>query len=172
MLRQRGDLWELYDAGEAKIVVTTNIGWDPHDYQNNMGAGMALQAARRYPELPYWYGMFCRENLHGTPVVERYGLVFLPVKPLKDMRDPERSWDQLASVPLIERGLRQLLEVEGEIALAYPGCGNGGLGFEQVEPLLERYLGPHDRFRLVDRRLKTDLELLREEEADDWLYAD
>lgn len=152
MKAKKGDLWEHWKRGE-KVVVSTNIGWDSATRRNNMGAGMALQAALKFPDLPEWYGRFCRATFPLTPVIEHplYRLIFLPVKPLLNRNNPEISWDQEASLPLIEAGLQQLREHHGQIALGLPGCGNGGLSLVQVFPLLERYLG-EDRFSVVDQR--------------------
>lgn len=147
----RGDLWRMHGIG-YKVVVTTNIGWDPKTLANNMGAGMALQAAMKWPELPRWYGAYCKRTAPATPVVERedLGLIFFPVKPLLDPKNPERSWDQRASLTRIEQSLRELQNVAGKVALAFPGCGNGDLDRKDVEPLLRRYL-LDDRFVVVDR---------------------
>lgn len=149
----QGDLWDMHEGGWT-IVVTTNIGWSLRTHENNMGAGVALQAADRWPDLPKWYGRFCAQHAADTPVVERKDrrLIFFPVKPLLDPKNPELSWSQLASPELIERSARQLAEIKaGRIALAYPGAGNGGLPVSVVKPILERYL-PGDRFLVVDRR--------------------
>lgn len=149
----QGDLWDMWASPKWKIVVTTNIGWDPRTFENNMGAGVALQAAERFPELPEWYGRFCASTAPNTPVVEREDLrlIFLPVKPLLDPHNPELSWNQPARLGLIDRSVRELAEIPGRIALAYPGCGNGGLPVEAVRPILQHYL-PGDRFLVVDRR--------------------
>lgn len=146
---ERGDLWDYWAAG-SKVVVTTNIGWCSERGENNMGAGMALQAWRRWPELARWYGHFCRLTAPHTPVVEDTlrRLIFLPVKPLI-ASSPAYSWDQTASPQLICRGLRQLRQHRGEIALSYPGCGNGGLAPDDIRPELQRYLR-EERFTLVE----------------------
>lgn len=152
MLRiENGDLWKHYARG-AKVVVTTNIGWDPATRRNNMGAGVALQAWQRWPELAEWYGRFCRATYPRTPVVEHptLRLIFLPVKPLISIERPEQSWAQDASLSLITRGLRRLRLHKGEIVLAFPGCGNGGLDQAMVLPVLTRTL-TEDRFTVVDR---------------------
>jgi SPP1 gp7 family putative phage head morphogenesis protein len=125
---------------------------DPETLANNMGAGLALQAALRWGELPRWYGAHCKRTAPNTPVVERadLGLIFFPVKPLLDPSDPERSWNQQASLGTIEKSLSELVKLEGRITLTFPGCGNGGLDRSMVEPLLRRYL-TDDRFTVVDR---------------------
>jgi len=144
-----GNLWSYIDT--HRIVITTNIGWHPRTKRNNMGAGMALQAAQQHPELPEWYGRFCESTAPDTPVIAHgtHRLIFLPVKPLLDRDNPEISWAQKASLETIERGLPRLAQHEGPIALGFPGCGNGDLRPEQVLPLLKKYL-PEDRFFLVD----------------------
>lgn len=151
MRSKNGDLWKHWRAG-FKVVVTTNIGWDPRTRRNNMGAGMALQAALKFPELPEWYGRFCRATYPLTPVIEHptHRLIFLPVKPLLNRNNPEISWDQEASLPLVESGLQRLALHKGQIALGLPGCGNGGLSLAEVVPLLEKHL-PDDRFEVVDQ---------------------
>jgi hypothetical protein len=156
---ERGNLWDRWERGDW-IVITTNIGWDANG-ENNMGAGMALQAALRLSELPGWYGRWCRHYGAVTPVMAGPGgFLFFPVKPLLE-EDPARSWDQIASPCLIERSARQLRLMLGEldahlaedvrVAMALPGCGNGGLSPADVLPILEEHLSDHRRFSCVDR---------------------
>lgn len=165
MRHVQADLWERWERGE-KVVVTTNVGWCPRTRRNNMGAGMALQAARRWPWLPRWYGSFCRDwvthhasrwRSRWAPVVELdlERIILLPVKPLLDFADPERSWEQKARLDLIQAGLRQLAQHQGQIALAFPGCGNGGLSPEDVLPALRATL-TEERFTLCDWEFPVD----------------
>jgi hypothetical protein len=151
MKLERGNLWDHWERG-SKVVVTTNIGWDPATKRNNMGAGVALQAARRWPWLPEWYGRFCRATFPYTPVIEhdQLRLIFLPVKPLLSRANPEISWNQSASLYLIGHSVQQLRFHEGEIALAFPGCGNGGLDMVAVGDVLHAWL-LDDRFTVVDQ---------------------
>lgn len=148
----RGDLWDHHPG--SKLVVTTNIGWDrKHGYANNMGAGVALQAAMRYAGLSKWYGRFCYETAPDTPVVERIdlGLILFPVKPLLPA-EPSMSWNQLANLDLIERSTQQLAQIEGHIVLGFPGCGNGKLSKDCVLPILKKYLCG-SRFTVVDNSI-------------------
>lgn len=150
----QGDLWDWYNQGH-RVVVTTNIGWDPETFRNNMGAGMALQAQMRFRELPLWYGRLCSTLGRETPVVAYRAdprIVLFPVKPLLDARDPERSWDQAGDAAIIYTSLLQLRAFSGKIALSYPGCGNGGLDPQRIGKLVENVLGQDPdpgRFTLV-----------------------
>lgn len=152
MKEETGNLWDNWQAGQ-KVVVTTNIGWDPdHSNANNMGAGMALQAMQMWGWLPYWYGEHARVMADTkTPRVIEFGplgLIFLPVKPLLDPENPEISWNQNADFGLIEDMLGQLRSIEGQISLGLPGCGNGGL--DSGEMLAHMRMVLDDRFTLRD----------------------
>ncbi|HEU4544370.1 MAG TPA: hypothetical protein VFR23_24780 [Jiangellaceae bacterium] len=155
MLIESGDLWDAFTNG-WHIVVTTNIGWDANGV-NNMGAGVALQAAIRFPDLPGWYGRRCRRTGASTGVIvhpERR-LILFPVKPLK-LRCSADSWNQQADLGLIELSCGQLADVlSGDsgmrVAMAFPGCGNGGLSKRAVRPILEKSLGGFGaRLRVID----------------------
>jgi hypothetical protein len=113
-----------------------------------MGAGAALDAARRYPGLAAELGAFLRRRPAQILVAHfpQHTLSCVPTK---------RDWRQPSDLGLIERGLRQLLAdlrslpnaSAGPIALPLLGCGLGQLRSSDVLPLLERLLD--DRFVLV-----------------------
>lgn len=148
----KGDLWDYHSKGWW-VVVTTNIGWKSNG-ENVMGAGVAKQAATRFPELPLWYGELCmkfREHI-GICLYNEGRLIMLPTKPL-DVRNPHLSWKGGSSLLLIEQQLPELYSVVQDeaikrVALSYPGCGNGGLDVAQVKPLLNKYLNA--RFTVVE----------------------
>lgn len=149
----KGDLWEFHKQGYW-VVVTTNIGWKK-DHSNVMGAGVAKQAAYRFPDLPEWYGDLCVKYKDGIGIClyNEGKLIMLPTKPL-NRAAPHLSWQGNSSLPLIESGLQELVAVvETEklrrVALSYPGCGNGGLDVKVVKPLLTKYL--NSRFTVVER---------------------
>lgn len=141
---EHGDLWDWHTRG-FRVVITTNIGWHPLTYRNNMGAGMALQAEQRWRDLPHWYGRQCAAKGDELGVIEHElrRLVFLPVKPLLDPKNPERSWNQRASLGLIGRGLDQmawLVRSGPPVAMSFAGAGNGGLDEASVLELLQQRL--------------------------------
>lgn len=108
-----------------------------------MGKGLAAEFKHRYPEMFKRYKEHCEAGaltigkLHLYQARWRLILNF-PTK--KYWKDPsELEW--------IEIGLKKLAaiyEEKGIISLAMPqlGCGNGGLGWEDVQPLIERYMEP------------------------------
>jgi O-acetyl-ADP-ribose deacetylase (regulator of RNase III) len=108
-----------------------------------MGKGVALEFKKRYPEMFRRYAEFCRRGdfdvgklyLHRTP--NKWVLNF-PTK--KDWRNPSQ-------LEYIERGLEKFVEFysrQGITSISFPqlGCGNGGLSWRDVEPLMVRYLEP------------------------------
>ncbi len=137
---ETGNLWDWHANGYT-IVISTNIGWDvDYNYANNMGAGIALQASDRWPDLPEWLGKTYHDrHAKGEPQlpIERpdLRLIFLAAKPLKP-EDPSYSWAQKASVPLIAEQLKALAFFRGKLALGYVGCGNGALEQHRVKPLI------------------------------------
>lgn len=155
METRRTDIGDLFNEG-LDIVVTTNIGWCPRTFMNNMGAGTALGAYVRFPSLPIWYGHECSRMYHGDCVDVLYrgdlGLYLLPVKPMLDIEDPERSWDQLASYDIITRMLQRFAAMKRRkrTAMTPPGAGNGGLDPVRVRHLVLEHLGDAEDVILCD----------------------
>lgn len=76
-----------------------------------MGRGLALQAAKKFPELPAFYGGICRADGGATRFVV-YGdrqLILFPVKPL--IREaPHLSWNQPADIDCIKASYQNLVD--------------------------------------------------------------
>ena len=100
-----------------------------------MGRGVAQQAALRWPGLPYILGGLIRAGGNHVQMLgtwDSWQLIALPVK---------HHWRDPADFILIERSLDELVgHVEkyglNDVALPRPGCGNGGLEWKDVRPLL------------------------------------
>lgn len=169
----KGSIWSISKPLDY-LVIPTNIGWRK-DGTAVMGAGLARQAAQRYEELELWYGDQCLRHGARTPVLfhrpraaASRNLVLFPVKPCKELH-PWLSWDQPASLELIERSTEQLADaihcgrdltrehygaiVPGNRRVFIPlvGCGNGKLEEAQVLPVLEKHLGAFANVWLVQR---------------------
>lgn len=146
----RGD---LFDQKTDAIVITTN-GAVRKDGAAVMGRGVALQATRRWSEIAWVLGGSL--SLHGNHVAllgqptsgsTGYWVVSFPVK---------HHWRQAADLELISRSVQELIALADKhgwrtVALPRPGCGNGGLDWEIVRPLLEHErVGLDARFVVVN----------------------
>jgi len=136
-----GNIWDYYNK-DCWIVITTN-GSIKTDGTAVMGRGIALQAKRRFPELPLALGQSIKENGNVLVQCAIYRLIFFPVK---------HKWQEKADIKLIEESARELKEsldhTEDAPEHIYMG-GNGGLDWKDVKPILEKCLD--DRFVIVER---------------------
>lgn len=110
-----------------------------------MGAGLAGQAARRYPDLPETLGI-ALQNEGNHVAVLGHGLIAFPTKD---------DWRDDSTLPLIERSAKELLALTNTmgyrlVALPRVGTGKGQLKWCDVRPILERTLGNDPRFVVVD----------------------
>jgi O-acetyl-ADP-ribose deacetylase (regulator of RNase III) len=123
----------ILDAQADAIVIPTNC-------HGVMGAGLALAAAQRWPEIARGYGSACRRepltigNLWGgwTHEFDQRYIVCLPTK--RHWRDPSRLDDVRAGLS----ALRALADGRrwGSVAVPALGCGLGGLSWSDVRPLV------------------------------------
>jgi len=137
-----GDIWDYHNQGHW-IVITTN-GTVRKDGACVMGRGVALQAKGRFPQMPYRLGD-CIKKFGNHLTLQPYCCIFtFPVK---------HNWWEKADLSLIERSCKELFDAcspfKPPFYLVRPGCGNGQLGWENVKPILEKYLD--DRFIVVEK---------------------
>jgi hypothetical protein len=145
MREARGDLFEL---ARGKVLCLTTNGTIKRSGECVMGAGCAKQAAKLWPDAPMKLGSRIAE--HGNAVMSLdvglgdYKMVFaFPVK---------HNWWEVADIKLIEHSASQLKAAVDslgldEVYVPRPGCGNGGLEWAAVRPVIEPYFD--DRFILV-----------------------
>ena len=127
----KGNLLE--DSAEAYVNTVNTVGV--------MGKGIALQFKQAFPEVFKQYEKACKKgliqvgNMHVTEVVgfasPRYVINF----PTKE------HWRNPSKLEYIEEGLKDLVKVINDlkiqsIALPPLGCGNGGLDWHQVRPMI------------------------------------
>ncbi len=141
MLQKQGNIWDFHDQGKW-IAITTN-GTVTSFGRAVLGKGVALQARQRYPWLPKHLAARLRETGNRPQAFSNIKLVTFPVK---------RDWWERADLQLIEKScdwLYRLREQAGiqEQYMVRPGCGAGGLKWEQVEPILSKQLD--DKFVVV-----------------------
>lgn len=138
----KGNIWDYYGKGHW-IVITTN-GTVKRNGEAVMGRGVALQAKQRFPDLPKRLGDCIRGPIGNHVTLQpTCGIFTFPVK---------HDWREKADLELIERGCKELLGVadvfKPPFYMVRPGCGNGGLDWKDVKPILEKYLD--DRFVVVE----------------------
>ena len=107
-----------------------------------MGKGIALEYKKHYPEMYDKYRELCEtQQLTIGRLMLWYGrdhwILNFPTK--KDWRKPSK-------IEYVEAGLQKFAEKYLDyniFSIAFPplGCGNGGLEWTDVQPLMEKYLG-------------------------------
>lgn len=151
MLEVFGNLWE-YEA-DARVI-TTN-GFVKNNGEAVMGRGCALEAAKKYPSLSKDLGVRIKHS--GNRVFGfKYDKDIIFTFPVK------HNWYEKADIDLIARSALQLIDeivhspvnvnhfdmyIKSHIVIPRPGCGNGGLEWYQVQPMLEEIWD--DRFHVI-----------------------
>lgn len=147
MIEKICDMWTVEHA--HAICVTTN-GTLRKDGSCVMGRGCAREAVVKYgPQIERRLGAQIKE--HGNHVFiigdDQPMVVSFPVK---------GEWWDRANVELICRSARELVTLVIDmkwqrVVIPRPGCGNGGLQWDDVRPRLETILSD-DRFLIVDKK--------------------
>ncbi len=107
-----------------------------------MGAGIALEFKMRYPEMYEDYVIKCEKKqlTVGRPIIYEYSndrwIMNFPTK---------NHWKYPSKIEWIEQGLKYFAEYYKKRnieSIAFPklGTSNGGLEWEIVKPLMEKYL--------------------------------
>ena len=142
----QGNIWDFYDQGYW-CVITTN-GDRKKNGDAIMGRGIALEAARRFPDLPRMQGQRLEYNGNKLSPFYDLHLFCFPTK---------WHWWEKSDLSLIAVSAFQLANYPEEcyypiktpIYLVRPGCGNGELLWTDVRSVLERYLD--HRFIVVEK---------------------
>jgi len=134
-----GDLWD--HLGAAVVAVTT-CGQTDRRGRAIMLRGCGRQARERFADLPERLGKLLQtagNHVHDLGC----GLVTFPV---------EAGPFEVPDPRLIERSCRELVALANargwaRIVVPRPGCGGGGLRWEDVRPVLARHFD--DRFSVI-----------------------
>ncbi len=148
---------DMFDEPTEAIVNTVNC-------VGVMGKGVALEFKRRWPENFKAYKRLCDDKRLSPGkvfVFDNYNILdegkhrYLINFPTKD------HWRSRSKIEYVEEGLddlvRQVRELDiKSVALPPLGCGNGGLDWAEVQPLIEEKLArlPHVRFVVFTPRLQ------------------
>jgi len=127
---------DIFQAGAQTLV-------NPVNCRGVMGAGLALAFKQRYPEMFAAYVEECRSGRLriGRPWLYRIGQPWILNFPTKD------HWRAPSKLEYIEQGLQFFAAHYREMgitSIAFPklGVGHGKLPWNEVGPLMARYLGP------------------------------
>lgn len=146
-----GDLWDFVVDNGGILVITTN-GTVKKDGRAVMGRGIALEATKRFPYITKELGVLLTDQGNhvfdlGELRIGKYEvhIVSMPVK---------HNWWEKADPKLIQRSAFELDQKATEkgwpsVWMPRPGCGNGGLRWEDVKPRIEDILD--DRFIAVTK---------------------
>jgi len=157
MTEVTGNIWDYHKKGHW-IVITTN-GFVKKNGAAVMGRGIAKQAKDRFKGIEFYLGNHIKEKGNIPCIIEEFRIMTLPVK---------SNWWQKADLDLIEQSMKRLITIisafvlrgaiekfPAPIYLVRPGCGNGGLDWKDVKPVIEAYLD--NRFTVVNRELKRQI---------------
>ncbi len=129
------DLWSTRFDSWWRCIPTNGVV--RRDGRLTMGRGVAWRASARYPELALWLGQWVAEKGNRVLLIPQYGLITFPTK---------YGWQERSDLELIRTSCRELCEFlrvlkNKRVALPRPGCGNGGLTWEEVGPVVHQELG-------------------------------
>lgn len=126
---------DIFDSPAQVIVNTVNT-------VGVMGKGLALSFKKRYPRMFEGYKRACdnRSLAIGKLMLfyeADHWLLLFPTK---------QHWRNPSKLEYIEAGLQKFAATYAEksiTSIAFPrlGCGNGELNWDEVRPLMEKYLG-------------------------------
>lgn len=140
---QSGDLF----AADVEAIV------NPINCVGVMGKGIALEVKKRNPSMFYRYRQKC-SGTRGDYPIEPGDVVALPSDNQRQVifnMATKDHWRQGSRIEWIEQGLlnlQRLLSDENQyshiqsLGLPPVGCGNGGLEWSDVKPLVLKYLDP------------------------------
>ncbi|RZM01253.1 MAG: phosphatase [Pedobacter sp.] len=135
-----------------------------------MGKGIALQFRNAFPNNYKVYKEACKNRTFHTGEIlvvkdhDIHGEKIIINFPTKE------HWKQPSKYEYIESGLNALAafitnEKIKSVALPPLGCGNGGLDWEIVEPMIERHLSPLNADILVYKPNDSVKQILQKEET-------
>ena len=116
---------------------------NPVNCEGVMGKGLALQIKQNYPHTFESYKKACNE---GKLSIGRVHTFFEEGKYIISIPTKVR-WREPSRLEYVEIGLKEMMEIIKilpiyTVALPALGCGNGGLDWDDVKPLMGKTLEP------------------------------
>jgi len=130
---------DMFNSNAMALVNTINC-------MGVMGVGVAKKFKQKYPEMFMDYVKKCTAKevtigkLYLYPISSDRLIINFPTK---------NHWRYRSRIKYIEAGLKDFINHYKDwkiTSIAFPqlGCGNGGLKWSEVKPLMEKYLGNLD----------------------------
>ena len=151
-----GNVWDMLDENSAVCILTNNTviqNYNPmtmtHYITNVMGGGIAREAADRNPGLKNLCGQAILDGNYSLGKDVQTGAEMLRF-PTKDQVQFGSDMEIIAdSLTLLEEYINK--NPNKKIYLPRPGCGLGGLDWEDVKELCEHYLSKFDNIYIVSK---------------------
>jgi hypothetical protein len=140
MKHMYGNLWNFHSLGP--ICITTN-SIIRKDNTLVMGAGIALQAKQRFPDVPGTLAGLVRKYGNRAFYLSIPNLFSFPTK---------HDWKDRSDIDLIAQSCHDIVDITGRMGfnrvfLPKPGCANGQLSWADVDAVISRILD--DRFTVI-----------------------
>lgn len=157
---------DLFSSPAQVLVNTVNL-------DGVMGKGIALQFKKLYPDMFKQYQFYCEQKML------QIGKLWIYKTPNKWILNfpTKNHWRNKSKMEYIEKGLQKFVDTyidRGITSIAFPklGCGNGGLDWKDVKPVMDRYLKnlPIDIFVYEDQ-FDQKKEYMDIEEMKSWLSS-
>lgn len=127
-----GDIWKMHKENKHSLIVIPTNGTVNKNEQAVMGRGLAADAVRKYLTIDFELGKLLSKMGNHAFYFWKYRLITFPVK---------YEWHQMADLSLIQRSTKELQEIIDvgkftNVLVPRVGCGNGGLTWDKVKPIL------------------------------------
>jgi hypothetical protein len=138
MLEINGNILDYFPNKIPAIAVTTN-GLTDSRGNAIMGKGIAKQAKERYPRLPKILGEMLIEFGNRVHLIDGRGEYLIYSFPTKT------DWKYKSNIRLIGQSSIELMNEMNyhkipALIMTRPGCGNGGLDWDYVKPMIQDIL--------------------------------
>lgn len=153
MIELKANYWDI--AEHYNVLVCTTNSVLKSNGELVMGAGIAKDFKNRYPDLPRFFGDGMRKNttkiVNGWPFYGIMSIIDILDKQYLIALQTKYHYKDKSPLDLIVRSCEMLKEYcdnwnKNKILMTRPGCGNGGLKWEDVKPAIN-FLD--DRFTVV-----------------------
>lgn len=146
MIEVYGNFWK---QDEYDLYCITTNGVVKKNGRCVMGRGIAQQARDRFIDFDYELGQHILTEGNVVNLIGKWDDDWYASFPVK------HKWFEQADLELIEKSAKELVRLTAachfeHVLLPRPGCGNGGLDWADVKPVIEPILD--DRFTIIERK--------------------